>query len=59
MEEHLPGGAEAGPDLKEGEQVSLKAQSFAVPSEEDHAQELLTPSYQVRSAQPFIYTDLG
>lgn len=59
MEEHLPGGAEAGPDLKEGEQVSLEAQSFAVTSEEDHAQELLTPGYQVRSAQPFTYTDSG
>lgn len=55
MEEHLPGGAEAELDLKEGEQtllelVSLETQSFAVTSGEDHAQELLTSNYQVRQA---------
>lgn len=59
VEEHLPSGAEAEPNLKEGEHallelVSLEAQSFAVASEEDHAQELLTPSYQVRPAQPVL-----
>lgn len=49
MEEHLPGGAEARPDLEEGEQallelVSLETESFAVASGEDHAKELLTPA---------------
>ncbi|OBS71941.1 hypothetical protein A6R68_13490, partial [Neotoma lepida] len=43
----------AEPNLKKGEQallelVSLEAQSFVVASEEDHAQELLTPNYQLR-----------
>lgn len=52
-EEHLPGGAEAWLDLERGSQallelVSLETQSSAVAGEEDHAQELLTPSYQLR-----------